>query len=50
MSPIHKASLIEASCHSKEVLQLLDLDINRTLIGEPFYQTVLDLEHSSESF
>lgn len=37
MSPIHKASLIEASFHSKEVLQLLDLDINRALVGEFFY-------------
>ena len=38
MSPIHKASLIEASYHSKEVLQLLDLDINRTLIGKSLIQ------------
>ena len=46
MSPVHKASLIEASYHSKEVLQLLDLDVNRTLIGKFFYQTTLDLEYS----
>ena len=49
MSSVHKASLIEASYHSKEVLQLLDLDINRPLLGKPFYQTTLELECSSRS-
>jgi hypothetical protein len=50
MSPVHNASLIEVSHHSKEVLQLLDLGINRTLIGKSFYQTTLGLKHSFKSF
>ena len=50
MSPVHKASLIDASYHSREVLQLLDLDINRTLIGKFFYQAILGLKYSFESF
>ena len=50
MSPVHKASLIEVSYHSKEVLQLLDLDVNRTLVGELSYQTILDFKYSSSSF
>lgn len=41
MSLVHKASLVEASYHSKEILQLLDLDINRALIGKSFYQSLL---------
>lgn len=39
MSPVHNASLIDASYHSKEVLQLLDLDINRTLIDHLVRET-----------
>ena len=50
MSPVHKASLIDASCHSREVLQLLDLDINRTLIGKSFNQAILSFERSHKSF
>jgi len=49
MSPIHKASLIEASYHSKEVLELLDLDISRTLVGESLPPSRL-LKFSSKSF
>ena len=49
MSPVHNASLIEASYHSKEVLRLLDLDINRTLIGKPLNQATVDLKYSSRS-
>ena len=41
MGPVHKASLVEASRHSKEILRLLDLDINRTLIGKSFYPLLL---------
>lgn len=40
MSPVHNASLIDASYHSKEVLQLLDLEINRSLIDHLVRETI----------
>ncbi|KAF9647819.1 hypothetical protein BDM02DRAFT_2497184 [Thelephora ganbajun] len=46
MSPIHSASLVEASYHSKEVLQLLDLDINRTLIDHLVQETAEVVDHA----
>lgn len=37
MSPLHTASLVERSLHSKAMLELLELEIDRNLIGElPF--------------
>lgn len=48
MGPVYNASLIEASYHSKEVFQLLDLKVNRTLISESFYQATPSSKHSFE--
>jgi hypothetical protein len=52
MNPIHKASLIATSYHSKEVLQLLDLDITRTLIGKSLLsiEAAPDPKYSSKPF
>ena len=52
MNLIHKASLIETSYHSKEVLQLLDLDITRTLIGKSLLsiEAAPDPKYSSKLF
>ncbi|KAF9793449.1 hypothetical protein BJ322DRAFT_129376 [Thelephora terrestris] len=46
MNPVHNASLVEASYHSKEVLQLLDLDINRTLIDHLVQETAEAVDYS----
>lgn len=34
MVQLHKASLVEPNCHSKKVLDFLDLTISRDLIRE----------------
>jgi hypothetical protein len=33
-SPIHKASLVEASTHSQALLELVDLKLSRPIIGK----------------